>query len=100
MSRSTLFGVSGRRQSAQPPLYLSRCDSVRSGVTGGSCLKDGPLKKAPLKRAPLKKALLKTVPQRQVSQRGVPRQKALEGGDNALTWVDRLEQCGLKPAYC
>ena len=85
MSRSTLFGVSGRRQSAQPPLYLSRCDSVRSGVTGGSCLKDGPLKKAPLKRAPLKraplkKALLKTVPQKQVPQRSVPRQKAHEEG--------------------
>ena len=75
MSRSTLFGVSGRRQSAQPPLYLSRCDSVRSGVTGGSCLKDGPLKKAPLK-----KALLKTVPQKQVPQRSVPRQKAHEEG--------------------
>ena len=75
MSRSTLFGVSGRRQSAQPPLYLSRCDSVRSGVTGGSCLKDGPLKKAPLK-----KALLKTVPQKQVPQRSVPRAKAHEEG--------------------
>ena len=81
MSRSTLFGVSGRRQSAQPPLYLSRCDSVRSGVTWGSCLKDGPLKKAPLKKAPLKRALLKTVPQKQVPQRSVPRQKAHEEGE-------------------
>ena len=75
MSRSTLFGVSGRRQPAQPPLYLSRCDSVRSGVTGGSCLKDGPLKKAPLK-----KVLLRTVPQKQVPQSSVPRQKAHDEG--------------------
>jgi hypothetical protein len=35
MSRSTLLEVSGRRQSAKPPLYLSRRDSVRSGVTWG-----------------------------------------------------------------
>ncbi len=58
---------------------------------GGRCLNDGPAQKGPAEAGSVEK---------RAKTKGAKTKGARGGGGNALAWVDRFEQCGLKPVHC
>ena len=60
-------------------------------LRGGRCLNDGPAQKGAAEAGSVEK---------RAKTKGAKTKGALGGGGNALAWVDRFEQCGLKPVHC
>jgi hypothetical protein len=60
-------------------------------LRGGRCLNDGPAQKGAAEAGSVEK---------RAKTKGAKTKGARGGGGNALAWVDRFEQCGLKPVHC
>ena len=60
-------------------------------LRGGRCLNDGPAQKGTAEAGSVEK---------RAKTKGAKTKGARGGGGNALAWVDRFEQCGLKPVHC
>ena len=60
-------------------------------LRGGICLNDGPAQKGAAEAGSVEK---------RAKTKGAKTKGARGGGGNALAWVDRFEQCGLKPVHC
>jgi hypothetical protein len=59
-------------------------------LRGGRCLNDGPAQKGAAEAGSVEK---------RAKTKGAKTKGARGGGGNALAWVDRFEQCGLKPVH-